>query len=689
MPRSLLVWTAWLAGTSWVGMTLVQAHRFDGIVAVAGGAALAILAGALAPRATRGSERASGWVAAWALLLSCTLLPSIDTTLFSQDASVHRASGRWLEAHGSLAIPDRDLELVDPQVRLRLFGAGSLTDKRMSLVRVPGGIVIPDIDETDAYPSFSHLLSVWIAISISVLGDAGPRVLGLLFAFSAWWAIGCLAWKDGGAWAAVAAVGLLASWLPEHWFGRFLMPAIVAQALVWCGAAVARFAMESYGLDPLGRAVDAAPSVAERRRAWLAGAVAGLALGVAAFARLEQFWVFIPALLLVRVFAAPARWVLPPGAVWPLLLTGAQGLFHLWWIPTDYGNRIYKSAHNIYRTFVLWLFDMLGGDGYTLAFLLNRVLPIAVLVGIGLLLWWGRRIDRRTPGSLFRPLLVVITVVWLFELYSRGLPDSFSVLASMLFYIPWTVFGAVLLGLPSLLALPGLELALVLESVDQVVWGRVSPEHVWASRRLVTVALPVLSLAAVRGAFGSAFGGDLGRWVARALIVVAVVIGVVRLYPVVGVPFQGGGQTFVADFAEEIPPDSTVVLVKPLDWLHLASALWLGEGRRTIVMREEGYPGYDEAFERYLLTQLDRPMFVVAGAVVGPQGGDDEARGELARFPESIRLERLGTYVWKAPTLEVTLDRLPREQLERRAFLHLYRARRAADAPQASAEPSG
>lgn len=674
MPRAFLVWTAWLAGTSWVGISLVQAHRFDGLFAAGGGVAFAILAGLTAPRETSQASRASLWIAALALLLSCSLFPSVDTTLFSQDASVHRAAGRWLERHGTLAIPDPELEVLDPQARLRLLGAGSLTDKRMSLVRVPGGIVLPDLDETVAYPSFSHLLSVWVAISIAAFGSAGPGILGAVFAFSAWWAIGLLAWKEGGAWAAIAALALLSSWLPEHWFARFLMPAIVAQALVWCGVAVARFAMEAYGLDPRGRPSGAPAPPERRRRAWAAGLVAGLALGVAAFARLEQFWVFIPAVLLVRVFASPARRILPPGAIWALLLTGAQGLFHLWWIPTDYGNRIYKSAQNIYLKFVLWLFEQLGGDGYTLAFLLNRVLPVAVLVGIGLLVWWGRRLDRLRPGSLFRPLLVVVTAVWLFELYSRGLPDSFSVLASIVFYIPWAVFGAVLLGVPTLLTLPGLELALVLESLDQIVWGRVSPEHVWASRRLVTVALPVLSLAAVRGAYGAALGGNVGRWVARAMIAIAVVVGIVRLQAVAGEPFQVDGHAFVADFAREIPADSTVILVKPLDWLHLASALWLGEERKTLVMREEGYPGYDEAFEQYLLGQMDRPVFVVAGAVVGPQGGDDEAQGELARLPDGIRLERLGTFVWKASTLEVTLDRLPREILEKRAFLHLYRA---------------
>ncbi len=680
MPVGFLCWAAWLAGTSWVGVTLTEAGHFSAVASVGGGLALAGVVRAKLAGGACGASRASRWIAGLALVLCTSLLPAIDTTLLSQDASVHRAAGRWLAAKGSLAIPDPALESTDPAARLVLFSGGSLTDKRTSFVRIPGGVVVPDLDETVAYPSFSHLLSVWVAIALSLFGQAGPHGLGVLFAFSAWWAIGLVAWKEGKGWGAVAALAMLATWLPEHWFGRFLMPEILAQALVWSGAAAARFSMDAFGLDPMGRDLGSASARAERRAGWIVGAVAGLLLGVAAFARLEQFWIFIPALLLVRVFAPPARWVLPPGALGPVLLLGAQGLFHLWWIPTDYGNRIYKSAQSVYLQFVLVVARLARGDGYVLEFLLNTVLPICVLLGVGFLLWWGRRLDRRTPGSLFRPLVVVITLVWLVELYSRGFPSSFSVLGSIFWYVPWPVWGAVAIGLPTLAGLPGLELALVLEAIDQVVWGRVSPEHIWASRRLVTVALPVLALAAVRGGFGAARWGRPGAYVARSLIVLAVLLGAVRLQPVVGVPFQAGGREFVADVAEDIPQGSTVVLVQPLDWLHLASALWLGEGRHAVVMRGEGYPGYDAVFEEFLLGRLDAPLYVVAGAVVGPAGGDDEARGELARLPDGVRLERLSTYVWTAPTLEVTHDRLPEATIERRAFLHVYRAHRAEEA---------
>lgn len=661
-------------------MTLAQAGLFAAPLAVGGGVAAATCVGLVLRRRRKIGAEASIWLGGLALLACLTLLPTIDTTLLSQDASVHRAAGVRLATAGTLALPDPTLEPLDEQERLVLFAGGSLTDKRFSLVRVPGGVVIPDFGETVAYPSFSHLLSVWVGIAYALLGPGAVGSLGLLFAFTAWWAVGLIAWRDGGGWAAVAAVALLATWLPEHWFGRFLMPEILAQALVWSGVAAARFAMDAYGLDPTGWARVCGPSAPDRAAARTAGALAGLCLGVATFARLEQFWVFVPALLLVRVFSRPARFVLPPGALLPFLFVAAQGVFHLWWIPTDYGNRIYKTASGLGLQVVVFLARIFQNDGYALGFFLGRVVPVLLLVGVGLLLWWGRRLDRRSPGSLFRPLLAVVAAIWLVQLYSRGFPEDFAVAQALGWYVPWPVWGAVLLSLPSLGVLPGLEWALLLEAVDQVVFGRVSPEHVWASRRLVTVALPVLALAAARGAFPDGWG-HLGRaWVARGLVLGAVLLGAIGLRPVIGAPLQDGGHGFAAEVAADLPPSSTVVLVKPLDWLHLASALWLGEGRHALVMREEGYPRYDEVLADYLRLRVEEgPLFVLAGAVVGPRGGDDAARSELARLPGDLRLDFESTYEWRAPFLEVTSTRAPKNVIERRSILHLYRVRAAAD----------
>jgi len=186
MPRGFLCWAAWLAGTSWAGITLAQMESFSAVAAMAGGGVAAATTAVLLRRRRSAERRAPAWIGALAVALCATLLPAIDTTLLSQDASIHRAAGRWLARNGSLAIPDPTLEALDGHERLILFSGGSMSDKRTSLVRVPGGVVIPSLDQTVAYPSFSHLLSVWVALAYSVAGEAGLRWLGVLFAFTAW-----------------------------------------------------------------------------------------------------------------------------------------------------------------------------------------------------------------------------------------------------------------------------------------------------------------------------------------------------------------------------------------------------------------------------------------------------------------------------------------------------------------------
>ena len=123
-----------------------------------------------------------------------------------------------------------------------------------------------DLDETTAYPSFSHLLSTWIAVAVGVGGPRASVALGPLFAFTAWWAIGIIALLDAGLLAALAAIALVSSFLPEHWFARFLMPGILTQALVWGGVAAARLA------ERQAAEMDEVSDAAKRAAGILAGA---------------------------------------------------------------------------------------------------------------------------------------------------------------------------------------------------------------------------------------------------------------------------------------------------------------------------------------------------------------------------------------------------------------------------------
>lgn len=668
LPVGFLCYAAGLAGASWTGITLAEFECFGALKALGGGAILAALTAVALGGAPRERESGSAWIAALALALCTTLLPVIDTTLLSQDASLHRASGRWLAETSTLRVEDPTMEATRGDDRAALLAMGSITNWRTSLVRLPGGLVLPDLEGNGAYPSFSHLLSVWIAIAYELAGESGIASLSLLFAFSAWWAIGLIAHRDGGAWGAFAALALLSSWLPEHWFARFQMPEILGQALVWGGVAAARFSFAAAGLDLRGRQGQEAP----QKGAVVAGAIAGLLLGMSTFARLEQFWIFVPFLFAVRAFLPPERRVFPPGALLAFALTAGHGLFHLLWIPTDYGNRIYRSAFEVWRSSVFALARLVGNDGYILGFILTWVLPGVIVALMAGLLGRGWVLARRRPGSFWRPLVLVIAIGWLGLLYSRGLPEGFSLFDGLAWYVPWPVWAVIVLGLPSSLIVSPIELVLLLEAVDQVVWGRVTAEHVWASRRLVVIVLPLVALAAARASSVPDRRGPR-RVVLRTLVVIGILLGAAGLRGIAGAPLQSGAADFVAEIAEEIEPDGVVLVSRPLDWVHVAAGLWLGHGRVTLVQREEGISGYDAILERHLRAQQGAPLYLLSGAVVEEGGEEAAIAAGLDRVPAGFSAERISTHFWEAPALEVTRDRRPGAVSVRRTVAALFR----------------
>lgn len=672
MERLFLAWVASLAAASWVGITLAEAGVFTiapvlVAAALAAAVVLVVLRGAPPLVASRGRVA----VPLVALALTATLWPTVDTTLLSQDASIHRASGRWLAKSGGLGIPDDSFTSLSEDERLQLFGGASLSPQRMSLTRLPGGVVLPDLTGTVAYPSFSHLLAVWVAIAERVGGERAIAVLGPLFAATAWWAIGLLALLDAGLLAAVAAPLLLAVLLPEHWFARYLMPEILAQALVWSGVAAGRLA-----------------EVAEAPRARRTAAIlCGVALGVSGFARLEQFWVFVPALLLTRALLPRDRRLLPQGALLPFVLLSTHALVHAFVVPTDYANRIFRMAIFAYAPFVVFVSTLTGHNGYTTGFILNRVLPITAVVGIAAWIWIGRRVDRTRPGFLRRWSAAAVALPWLALLYRDGLPEHFAALRSVLLYLPWTTVCAIALGALRERRWSGLEIALVLQAIDQLVQARVTDLQPWASRRVVTVVLPVLVLAAVRAlaplrasasapAPGRSGSATLQRRVAIALVALTIVLGALRVQPVLGRRVQTGGDDLVRRVAAAVPPDAYVILAEPLGWLHLAPALWLGEGPTTLVAREQDW--FTPALARFLdvPAMKDRPLYVLSGGLATADGPVD-ARAVAPTLPDGFTLQQVATFAWPATILEPTVERRP-ETLGRRSFdLVLYRAERA------------
>ena len=658
MPRLFLCWIAALTATSWVGIASAELGCFSSVVALSAGA-LAAGGTAVLRRRSLPLDRRALIAPALAMALLPAILPAIDTTLLSQDASIHRASGAWLGRTGSLGIPDPALERLSEDDRFALLGVASVTAWRLSLSRLPGGIVLPDIDESVSFPSFSHLLAVWIAIADRTAGAAGVAMLGPLFALTAWWALGLIAFLDAGWIAVLAALALIASWLPEHWFARFLMPEILAQAFVWSGVAAARLARDDAASPPVGGRC--------------AAVLAGVSLGVAAFARLEQLGVFLPSLLLARAVLPSDRRILPRGALLPFLLVTAHAALHLVLVPTDYGNRAVKIVATAWWNVVVWISWLSGDNGYVTIFVVKYIVLPGIVIGTALWLGWTLRRNRRHPGFAVRANAAVLAGLWLALLYSRGLPDSYPAVRALFWYVPWPVWGALAAGASALAHLPGLDLALVIEAVDQLVSARVTPEQIWASRRLVTIVLPLVSLAAARAASGASEERVGWRTIAaRGFVAAGVVLGVVGLAPAAGRSLQSGGAELAQRIAAAVPEDALVVVADPLGWTHLAAALWLEHGRTTLVRRD--HPSFEEPFRTFLESD-PRRHFLLAGEVVLAPG---EPRAESLRppMPPGFALREVDRFDWLVSMLETTEDRAPRERIARRTVAVLYEIER-------------
>jgi hypothetical protein len=203
--------------------------------------------------------------------------------------------------------------------------------------------------------------------------------------------------------------------------------------------------------------------------------------------------------------------------------------------------------------------------------------------------------------------------------------------------------------------------------------ARVTAEQIWASRRLVTIVLPLVALFAARAAAG--LPGSVAGWrtqVARFCVVVGVVLGVLGLAPTAGRSLQAGGADLAGRVAAALPDDAMVVVAKPLDWTHVAASLWLDHGRTTLVVRE--HPGFATSLAA-LLERDSRRHFSLSGAVV--EVGDEIDPAALQPVvPPGYAPREIEHFDWELEMLETTQDHAPRERLLRRAVLVLYELER-------------
>jgi hypothetical protein len=405
-------------------------------------------------------------------------LPPFETIIMASDASFYFNTGVHLARHGSISVPDPLLAELGPQERAALFPR-NLTG---GYARVPGGLLLPSLDTNIVRPTFSHVLPVWIALFYGVGGLEACGLVATVFAALSLWTIFLFAAETRGNWAAVVAATLVGTSFGEFWFGRFLMPEILAQFFLWAGL-LSFLLWWRYESPP-------------------AAALAALSLGIAGLTRIEYLLCVPLAVALVFGLAAER----PRGARLFAVLYGAllvHGLAHLALVPTHY--------RDVIGTRVLTLWSTLPHLG-PLGMAAGAIVMAALVFLVTRLRDDVRSLRVRRAAALLAATVYAVAFAQVSEFKAAA---SFAWLAST---SSWPLLATAGIGLvlwtwESVREDRSLALPLILFLVAGAPFlydAHVTPIQLWAVRRFVPVVVPFACLLAA-----TALGWGHRRFVPR------------------------------------------------------------------------------------------------------------------------------------------------------------------------------
>jgi hypothetical protein len=441
------------------GFALAEAGAFSltaVLIAVATITLAARLAagGRIAPYTS--ADLAGALLAALALVW---VMPPFDTSLYGADSSVYAGSGLHLARHGEIAYDDPSLDAMPLAARRSFFPSYGREAGQPPFVRLAGGLLLSDLTEPVVLPAFHHLLSVWVALAWSIGGDAALGAPAVYFAALALWAIAVFAHGLGGGVAAMSVALLLALSAPQLWYSRFLMPEIPSQYFLWAGLVA--------GVESL------------RTSGARLGVAAGLGLGMAGLMRLDGLAHIIAALALWRALAGgwpSGRGFLPAFGTLVVWALAHQALFPTHYLAEVLGT-LRQSAARLQPTL--------------------RALGLAAIAGVvtrGRLSGTARLLLRAGALAVFAAYGIATTV--------STRPDLPTTLGWLVSYAGWPVLVAGVIGFGLWLrrasgAAERFALLLGVIVLAQLFYDpRVTPAPLWAIRRFLPVAIPVLLLGA-------------------------------------------------------------------------------------------------------------------------------------------------------------------------------------------------
>lgn len=598
-----------------VGLLLAEFGAFTlprllGALALVSVAALVLraLVGRFAPAPAYGRSDAIG--AALVLVAYLWAFPPLDTALFASDASVYTTAGIHLAEHGTLVIHDPTIAPLSLEQRTRWFPSYRPGSGMPPFLRVGGGFLMNDLQSDVVVSAFQPLLSVWAALFYALGGDAaltGPiTYFGALFV----WALASFVAGVSDVWTAGVAVGLLTSLVPQYWYSRFLMPEIPSQYFLWAGLWTAATSWTAGGT--------------------LLGALAGLALGVAGLMRLD---------VLIQVGAAWALWkaIGPPRAApagsgfAPALvaITGYAAL-HQVLFPTHYRVEILPRVLAVLDG--LRRFHLLEGG--------------IALLALGALAGLVAYLTRRDAGTRSRILDAGVRLVAgiAFGLYAFGIvatarPDTATNVAWLRIYVGWPMMALALIGLWFWVRATKnpthrfVVVLAVLATAQLFFYPPVSPQPLWAIRRMLRVVVPCMAIAASLALMSV----PVGRWRRPVALVGAIVV--LGFGPRLAWKYRDTAYEHTMTHVRSIGalmPAGSVVLGDPafLAESQLHVALWMTRDTPAFfVNRSDG-----DSLRELRTAVRDRPMYWI---------------GPIGRMPTRsgpVRITPVATYAFAVAT---------------------------------------
>ena len=558
---------------AWSAFALAECGRFSlvrlGVALLAVGGAARLFA---RRRPAQRLTTALGAGLGLAAVIGALYLPPFDTSVMASDATYHYNVGVHLARSGGLAVPDPVLAELDTPSRALL-----LPEWSGGRIRLAGGLFLSSLDADTAWPTYSHLLAVWIAIFETIGGPGAGGLAGITFAILGAWAV-CLLVAETQAWTtAVVAALLLVTTQAQIFYSRFAMPEIVGQALLWGG--ILAFVLWWRDDDRT------------------AGVLAAASLALSGFARLELLAVVPVVLVLHFAFAAEHPRSRAVFLVVYLALA-AHAVVHLVVVPSHYRA-------------------VLAGELAAASWLPAGSLTLAALAGTGAGLLAFAVAGRRPhlARRLARPAaLAVAATVALVHVRSSRFAAPIA-LRWLLEGVPWPILAAAAVGLGSWGREPGARalrfpLLLFVAATAALVYDpHVTRVQLWGIRRFLPVTIPFVCLVAAIVVMRAARSVAPARPRAAA-VVLAVLLLVLNLR---GARIVLGDELFPSQapalraLASDIPARGVVFVAPELADFVIQAPLWLAHGRETFVLSLWNWPGELRRAAPQLLAR--RPVF--------------------------------------------------------------------------------